>query len=232
MNPFESLPGLFVTGTDTGVGKTVVAAMLALGLDGFYWKPIQSGDIDGTDRSSVAQWTGLAPERLLPEAYCLRLPASPHLAAAAEGVRIDLDRCALPAAWNFSSKSPTDKEFPAEIPPKNARRRPLIIEGAGGLLVPLNERDLMIDLIARLGLPVVLVARSTLGTINHTLLSLAALRARRLPLAAVVLNGPPHPENEAAIRKYGRVESLFTLPPLAPLDAPRLRAAFARLAAS
>lgn len=222
MNPFASSPGLFVTGTDTGVGKTVVAAMLALGLDGFYWKPIQSGDADGTDRSSVRQWTGLAPERLLPEAYCLHLPASPHLAAAAEGLRIDLDRCALPAAW----------EFPSEIPPENARRRPLIVEGAGGLLVPLNERDLMIDLIARLGLPVVLVARSTLGTINHTLLSLDALRARRLPLAAVVLNGPPHPENEAAIRKYGRVESLFTLPPLAPLDAPRLRAAFARLAAS
>ncbi len=211
MNPFESSPGLFVTGTDTGVGKTVVAAMLALGLDGFYWKPIQSGTDDGTDRASVAQWTGLAPERLLPEAYCLRLPASPHLAAAAEGVRIDLDRCARPAT----------KEF----------RRPLIVEGAGGLLVPLNERELMIDLVARLGFPVVLVARSTLGTINHMLLSLAALRARRLPLAAVILNGPPHPENEAAIRVYGAVESLFTLPPLAPLDAPRLRAAFARLAA-
>lgn len=212
MNPFANVAssaGLFVTGTDTGIGKTVVAAMLALGLDGCYWKPIQSGTEDGTDRASVAQWTALPPDRLLPEAYCLKLPASPHLAAAAEGVRIELARCAPPAAWN--------------------RARPLIAEGAGGLLVPLNDRDLILDLIAQLGFPVVLVARSTLGTINHTLLSLAALRARNLEPAAVILNGPSHPENEAAIRQYGRVSALYTLPPLPRLDPAHLRAAFAAL---
>lgn len=203
--------GFFVTGTDTGIGKTVIAALLTLGLDGYYWKPIQSGTEDGTDRGCVAQWTGLGPERLLPEAYCMRLPLSPHSAAAAEGRTIELERCS-PPAWD--------------------RRRPLIVEGAGGLLVPLNARALMIDLLARLGLPAVLVARSTLGTINHTLLSLEALRARQITIAGVVLNGPSHPENEAAIREYGGVARVAAVPLLARLEPQTLRAAYAASLAS
>lgn len=213
--------GFFVTGTDTGVGKTVVAAMLALGLDGVYWKPVQTGREEGTDRASVRRWTGLPESRLWPEVYCLPSPVSPHLAAARAGVRISLRRCLRPPA-----------SLPAAAPAETLR--PLIIEGAGGLFVPLNRRHLMLDLIAGLRLPVVLVTRSTLGTINHTLLSLAALRARRIPIAAVVMNGVPDVHNQAAVRFYGGLDrarvGLAVLPPLPRLAPAPLRAAFRRCA--
>lgn len=204
------MAGLFVTGTDTGVGKTVVSALLTLGLDADYWKPVQSGIEPSTDTADVRAWTGLPEERFLPERWRLQLPASPHLAASVEGVRIDLEDFALPRS--YTSGQPW--------------QRPLIVEGAGGLLVPLNEQALMIDLIARLRLPVVLVARTSLGTINHTLLSLEALRARGLPVVGVVLNGAEHVSNEQAIRQYGRVAVLGRIPPLPALTAPQLREAF------
>lgn len=201
--------GYFVTGTDTGVGKTVVAAILTLGLGADYWKPVQSGMAGRpglrTDTECVARWTGLGPERQWPEAYRLRLPASPHLSAAREERRIRLERLRLPA-------SP----------------RRLIVEGAGGVLAPLNGRQVMADLMAQLGLPVVLVARSSLGTINHTLLSLEALRARRLTIAGVVVNGPPEADNVAAIGHYGRVRILAALPHLRALTPALLRGAWRR----
>lgn len=185
----------FVTGTDTDVGKTVAAAWLVLHLGASYWKPVQAGLGGETDADAVRRLTGVGPERILPSAYALPDPLSPHEAARRAGVRIDLERFALP---------PGDDA--------------LIVEGAGGLMVPLNENALMIDLIARLQLPAILVARTTLGTINHTLLSLEALRARSLPVAGVVLNGPDVPHNRAAIETYGRVRVLGHLPPLDPLD--------------
>lgn len=206
--------GYFVTGTDTGVGKTVVAAILTLGLEATYWKPVQSGIVRSsqarpreapTDTAAVARWTGLPRDRFWPEAYRLRWPASPHLSAAREGVRIQTSRFHLPP-------SP----------------RPIIVEGAGGILVPLNGRQLMVDLMVRLGLPVILVARSSLGTINHTLLSLEALGARHLQVAGVVLNGPPDAANAAAIRHYGRTRVLAALPPLPGLTPAQLRAAWRR----
>lgn len=209
--------GYFVTGTDTGVGKTVVAAILTLGLEAEYWKPVQSG-VDGpaglsTDSECVARWTGLPAERLHPEAYRLALPASPHLSAAREGVRIRLARLNLPAI-----------------------RRPLVVEGAGGVLVPLNGRKLMVDLMVQLRLPVIVVARASLGTINHTLLSLEALRARRLAVAGVVVNGPANgadlAANVAAIQHYGQVKILAVLPLLPALTPARLRAAWGRFGGS
>lgn len=189
----------FVTGTDTDVGKTVVAAWLMLHLDGDYWKPVQAGSEGGTDRERVQALTGLPDERFHPSAYLLREALSPHEAARREGIRIDLDRCTLPET-----------------------ARPLVIEGAGGLLVPFDERSFVIDLVARLAAPVVLVARSTLGTINHTLLSLEALRRRDLAVAGVVLDGPPSPHNRAAIEFYGGVPVIAEIPPLAPLTRERL----------
>ncbi len=188
--------GVFVSGTDTEVGKTVASACLVLALGADYWKPVQSGLSEGTDTAEIARLTGLPPDRFHPSTYELEAPLSPHEAARREQVRIALDAFVLPAST-----------------------RPVVVEGAGGLLVPLNGDALIIDLIARLGLPTVLVARSTLGTINHTLLSLAALEARDLPVAGVIMNGPPNPANRAAIESYGRTEVIAELPPVEPLDA-------------
>lgn len=197
---------LVVTGTDTGIGKTVFAAALAGALGARYWKPVQAGLDEETDSAAVARLGGLAPQDVLPEAYRLRTPASPHLAAALDGIAIDPARLAPPA------------DDPA---------RPLVIEGAGGLMVPLTDDLLLIDLFARWGLPVVLVARSGLGTLNHTLLSLEALRARAVPVAGVALIGPPHAENARMIARLGRVRLLGTLPPVDPLTPAALAGAFA-----
>src|SRR5258706_9195276 len=155
-------PRVVITGTDTDVGKTVFAAALAGRLDGSYWKPIQSGLDGGTDRDMVARLSGLSSDRILPEAYRFVTACSPHRAAAIEGVAIDPDRL-----------TPPDTGLP------------LVIEGAGGALVPLAPDLLFADLFAAWGAPVVIVARTVLGTINHSLLTIEALRARRIPLLGV-----------------------------------------------
>lgn len=188
-----------VTGTDTGVGKTVFAAGLAGYLGVPYWKPVQAGLDEGTDRETVAALSG---QPVLPEAYRLTTPCSPHQAAAIDGVTIDLARL-----------------VPSE--------GPLVIEGAGGVLVPLREDLLYADLFARWGLPVVLVARTALGTINHSLLSLEALRARAVPVAGIAFVGDENVETERVICAIGQVRRLGRLPWLDPLDADSLRAAFA-----
>jgi dethiobiotin synthetase len=192
---------LVVTGTDTGVGKTVVAAGLAQALGARYWKPVQAGVDEGTDRDTVAALSG---QEVLPETYRLVTPFSPHQAAAIDGVTIDPARLALP-----------DGEGP------------LVVEGAGGVLVPLREDLLYADLFARWGLPVVLVARTALGTINHSLLSLEALRARGVAIAGIAFVGDENAETERVICAIGQVRRLGRLPWLAPLNADTLRAAFA-----
>lgn len=193
--------GVFVTGTDTNVGKTVVAACLAAAWGAAYWKPVQTGLADDPgDTATVTALAGLPPERVLPPTYAFQAPLSPHAAAAAERASVELDALALPAGQRF-----------------------VVVEGAGGLLVPLNRSALMIDLIRKLDLPAVLVTRSTLGTINHTLLSLGALRARQVPILGVVMNGPPNPGNRRAIEQFGRARILAELPRVEPLDAAALR---------
>ena len=200
------MKGVFVTGTDTGVGKTVAAACLARAWHASYWKPVQSGTADGdNDTATVVRLAGLGADRHAPPAYALQAPLSPHAAAALEGIAIEFDRLAA-------------------LPPLPS---PLVVEGAGGVLVPLTDRQMIIDLMARLALPVVLVARSGLGTINHTLLSLMALRSRGIAIAGVVVNGPTNPGNRAAIESYGAIRVIAELPPVNPLDA----AAVTRLAA-
>lgn len=192
---------IVVTGTDTDVGKTVFAAALAAALGATYWKPVQAGLVDGTDEGTV-QRLGVA--RVLPEAYRLVTPCSPHRAARLDGVTIDADRLALPQVAG-----------------------PLVVEGAGGALVPLTDDLLYADLFARWGAPVVLVARTQLGTINHSLLSLEALRARGVPVLGVAFNGPPEPDSEATIARIGRVKRLGRLDRVEHLDAASLAAAFA-----
>ncbi len=195
------MPGYFVTGTDTGVGKTVAASWLMLALDGEYWKPVQAG-LDGeTDEQAVRRLTGLPSARFHESIYRLKAALSPHEAAGREGITIDTARLKLPR-----------------------HRRPLIVEGAGGLLVPLNAREFMIDLIAGLGLPAVLVARTAQGTINHTLLSLEALRRRRIEIAGVILNGAPDPGNRDAIANFGKVPVIAELPVFDPLGREQLLA--------
>ena len=192
---------IVVTGTDTDVGKTVFAAALAAALGATYWKPVQAGLADGTDEGTVQR---LGVTRVLPEAYRLVTPCSPHRAAAIDGVTIDADRLTLPQVAG-----------------------PLVVEGAGGALVPLTDDLLYADLFARWEAPVVLVARTQLGTINHSLLSLEALRARGVPVLGVAFNGPPEPDSEATIARIGRVKRLGRLDRVEHLDAASLAAAFA-----
>lgn len=194
---------IVVTATDTDVGKTVFAAALAQALNGYYWKPIQAGVSDGTDSQTVARLSGLPPERILPEAYRLRLPASPHLAAAAEGIKIDPDALQPPGC-----------------------DAPLIIEGAGGVLVPLSKDRLFADVFARWGLPVILCARTRLGTINHCLLSIEALRARGIPVHGIAFIGDADEAVEATIAELSGARRLGRLPQIDALSQQTLAQAF------
>ncbi len=202
--------GFFITGTDTGVGKTALSALLVAALDAIYWKPIQTGSIEGTDRETVRRLAKVSDERLLPEAYCFEPPVSPHLAAREAGVRIRLDTLAWPPAESADAA------------------RTWIVEGAGGVLVPINENETMVDLMRRVGLPVLVAARSTLGTINHTSLTLAALRAAHLEVRGVVFVGDAHDENRRAIEHYGATRVLGRIPWTQPLNRAALLHAFER----
>jgi dethiobiotin synthetase len=196
---------IVVTGTDTEIGKTVFAAGLADLLGASYWKPIQSG-LDGeTDSEIVARLGGLSSERILPERYRLQTPVSPHQSAAIDGVHIDAKELAVPDSGG----------------------RPLVIEGAGGLMVPLDPSTLYIDVFARWRIPVVLCARTTLGTINHSLLSIEALRRRDIDILGIAFIGEGDPESEDAICGIGLVKRLGRLPRLSPLARGTLREAFA-----
>ena len=198
------MSAFIVTGTDTDVGKTVFAAALAGALDAYYWKPVQAGLEEDGDRTQVARLAGLAEDRVLPEAYRLATPCSPHRAAEIDGVTIDPDRLALPP------------------------QRPLVVEGAGGALVPLGDDLLYADLFARWGLPTIVVARTALGTINHSLLTIEALRARGVAVHGIAFVGEAIEDSEATICRMGVVERLGRLPMLDPLEPNALADAFAR----
>ncbi|ASC66758.1 dethiobiotin synthase [Achromobacter denitrificans] len=193
----SSPPGVFVTGTDTGIGKTLVSAILARAWNADYWKPVQTGvSEEPGDTETVAELAGLPPERLHLPAYVLQAPLSPWAAATLEDAVVDATSI---------------------VPPPT--QAPLIVEGAGGLYVPIDDTHMMIDLIARLDLPVVLAARSGLGTINHTLLSLEALKRRGIPVLGVIMSGPLSAGNKEAIERFGNVRVLAEIPPLSKVDA-------------
>lgn len=183
---------LGITGTDTDVGKTVVSAAIAASLPGaLYWKPVQAGRDPLTDSERVAQWGAVSAERILPEAYNLSTPASPHLAAFFDEVTIIPEHLYLPKVAG-----------------------PLIVEGAGGVLVPLSETFLIVDMFAQWQAPVLLVARTGLGTINHSLLSIEALRTRNVPIAGIIFSGDAHAENERIVPRLGNVRSFGRVPHL------------------
>ncbi|MFC1673889.1 dethiobiotin synthase [Pseudomonadota bacterium] len=195
--------GLIVTGTDTDVGKSVVAAMLTLGLNGAYYKPTQSGTSEGTDRDAIKAMTGLGDDRVLADGITLSQPRSPHYAAELDGVEIDLNAIA---------------------PPETERL--LIVEGAGGLMVPVTRDTLFIDLFKAWKLPVVLVARTGLGTLNHTLLSLEALRARGIEVLGVAFVGDENEDNQRTIAEMGDVKVLGRVPMLSEINADTLTQVF------
>jgi dethiobiotin synthetase len=194
---------LVIAGTDTGVGKTVFAAALTDALAGCYWKPVQSG-LDGeTDSETVGRLGRIVRDRILAEAYRLKTPASPHLSARIDGVTILQESLSPPVI-----------------------DEPLVIEAAGGLLVPLTERTVFADVFARWRIPVVLCARTGLGTINHTLLSLEALRGRSIPVLGVAFIGDEQADTQNIIAALGHVRVLGRLPRLDPLNPHTLRRAF------
>ncbi|MDR6157390.1 dethiobiotin synthetase [Chryseobacterium sp. SLBN-27] len=168
---------LFITGIGTEVGKTVCSAIITKYFNAEYWKPVQSGDLDFSDSMKIHSWTGKNTV-CHPETYRLKLAASPHQSAKEEGITINLDAFKLPKTQNN-----------------------LIVEGAGGLMVPLNDEDFIIDLIQQLNIPAALVVKNYLGCINHTLLSLMALEQRKIKLKYIILNGNFPPDTETIILK-------------------------------
>mgnify|MGYP003673207201 CR=1 FL=1 len=197
------MPRFVVSGTDTGIGKTVFAAALTDALGGYYWKPVQSGLAEETDSETVARLGRIPRERIVPEAYRLSIPASPHLSARIDGVAID----------------------PARLVPP-VTKGALVIEGAGGLLVPISEHIVFADIFARWQIPVILCARTSLGTINHTLLSLEALGRRAISIHGIAFIGEENQETQRIITKLGGTRSLGRLPRLGQVTADAVRDAF------
>lgn len=195
---------LFITGTDTNVGKTLLSALLVAALDAIYWKPIQTGACEGTDRQTVIKLAEIPEAQTIPESYCFDPPVSPHLAAKASGGRIDLTR--IYVAGNLG--------------------RPVIAEGAGGILVPINDSELMLDLARHLGFPVLIAARSALGTINHTLLTVRALVCAKIRIKGVVMIGQRNRDNERSVEHFGAVPVVGAIPWLDTIDRQALLAVF------
>lgn len=187
---------IFVTGIGTGVGKTVVAALLTEQLQADYWKPVQAGDLEQSDSISVGSLISNSKTVIHPERYRFNLAASPHKAAAFEGISIANRDFVLPETENL-----------------------LVVEGAGGLMVPLSDSLLMVDLITKFGAEAVLVVRNYLGCINHTLLSMHLLWSRNIPIHSVVFNGDMDPDTESVLLRYFSAgTSIIRVPEFAVLD--------------
>lgn len=195
----QDYTSFWITGTDTDVGKSVVSAMLVTAMESSYWKPVQSGTLTGTDTEFVEQVSGLTKDHFVPEVYKTTQPLSPHLSARIDGITIDMKTFHKPDISVIKNKS-------------------LVIEGAGGVLVPLNSENFVVDLIKQIVAPVIIVCRSTLGTINHSLATIEALRSRDIPIKGFIMNGPKNVENERAVRDYGQIEHLGSIPKLGKVD--------------
>ncbi len=186
----------FITGIGTDVGKSVVSAVLVEKLKADYWKPVQSGDLDNTDTMKVKALVANPYTKYYPETYRLTQPLSPHHSARLDGIIIDPEKFALPDSQNNT----------------------LIIEGAGGLMVPLNKAYLIIDLAKDIDAEIILVSRAYLGSINHTLLSIEAIKQRKLPLRGIIFNGEPNQESEQVILDYSGVTCLGRIPQARVID--------------
>ncbi|MEJ2880763.1 dethiobiotin synthase [Pedobacter sp. GR22-6] len=185
----------FITGIGTGIGKTITSAIITEKLKADYWKPIQSGDLDVSDSLLVSQLVSNSETKIHPERYRLGQPLSPHLSAKIDGVEIRLGDIQLPDTTND-----------------------LIIEGAGGLMVPLNDQELIIDLIQKTEAKVIVVSQNYLGSINHTLLTLELLKHRQIPVAGIIFNGKANAETERYIANYSGLPILGRIPSLSVIN--------------
>lgn len=193
-------PGFIITGSDTDVGKTLVSSVLMKALQGTYWKPVQSGASSDSDRGTIQRLTRLDDSHFVKETYSLTEPLSPHQAAKIDGIQIDTDRLQLP---------PIDE----------LKHRPLIVEGAGGALVPITVTFLMADLFVQLGLPVLVVCRNRLGVINHMLMTLEVLRQRNIPVMGFISSGGTGvDDNLPTIARLSGIPLIGTLPEMGPDD--------------
>ncbi|NBB31582.1 dethiobiotin synthase [Cellulophaga sp. BC115SP] len=189
-----------VAGIGTEIGKTFISSVLVEALQADYWKPIQSGGLDFSDTDTVKSLVSVSNNTFFPEAYRLNEPLSPHAAAALDGITIELSKIQLPVT-----------------------ERNLIVELAGGLMVPLNDNDLVIDMVQQLNLPVILVSKNYLGSINHTLLSIEALRSRNIPVEGIIFNGISNASTEHFILNYTKLKCLGRIPTQAEIDKPAVR---------
>lgn len=219
----------FVTGTDTDVGKTFVCAMLQMGIGAAYWKPVQCGLEPSSDSDWIRRLVRLDESRYLKETYKLTAPLSPHLAAEREKIKIAVCDFSLPRSSRpGTAAEPVDGTASDRPAADGAAADRLIVEGAGGVLVPLNQSETMLDLMCHLGLPVLVVARGSLGTINHTLLTLSALRQRNLNVIGVVMNGERNYDNKRSIEHFGGVPVLAQIERLEDVTRKSMRSVFER----
>lgn len=188
------MSGFFVTGIGTDIGKTLISAMLVEALKADYWKPIQAGNLEYKDSDFVREFTN-QHQTIHQEEYLFTEPASPHLAAQLDNKPIEFQYFKLPKTNNY-----------------------IIVEGAGGLMVPLNEKYLIIDLINNIQLPVILVSMNYLGSINHTLLSIELLKAKNLEIAGIIFNGESNPSTEKYILDYSGIRLLGKVPKTASIS--------------
>lgn len=189
-----------VAGIGTEIGKTFISSVLVEALQADYWKPIQSGGLDFSDTDTVKSLVSVSNNTFFSEAYRLNEPLSPHAAAALDGITIELSKIQLPVT-----------------------ERNLIVELAGGLMVPLNDNDLVIDMVQQLNLPVILVSKNYLGSINHTLLSIEALKSRNIPVEGIIFNGISNASTEHFILNYTKLKCLGRIPTQAEIDKPAVR---------
>ncbi|UKT65544.1 dethiobiotin synthase [Pedobacter mucosus] len=192
----------FITGIGTGIGKTLISAILTEKLQADYWKPIQSGDLEVSDSKTIAGLISNPKTIIHPESYRLTQPLSPHLSAKLDGIEIDLNKIVIPNIENS-----------------------LVIEGAGGLMVPLNENELIIDLIKKLNIEVILVSQNYLGSINHTLLSINLLKQFEIPLKGIIFNGDENQESERFILQYSKVKKLGQVPSFSIINREKVKSA-------
>ena len=185
----------FITGIGTGIGKTIVSAILTEKLKADYWKPIQSGDLETSDSLFIKHLISNTQTVIHPESYRLGQPLSPHLSAKLDGIDINLDYIKAPQTNNR-----------------------LIIEGAGGLMVPLNDKQLILDLIKKLKAKVIVVSQNYLGSINHTLLTLEILKFNHIQVEGILFNGGANAESENYIANYSKVKVLGNIPKLSIID--------------
>jgi len=196
----SSFPGFFITGADTDAGKTLVSSILVKLLQGTYWKPVQSGSIQGMDRLTVQSLTGLSDDHFLPETYVFKEPLSPNQAASLEFALVETTKLQLPD-------------------PVKVVHKPIIIEGAGGVLVPLNQDEFYIDVMKRWSVPVIIVCRNRLGVINHMLLTIEALKNRDIPIAGFISSGGNgNRQNLEDISRLGGIRLLGSIPEMKKVD--------------